>query len=151
MKSKVVKRSRTLFGSWAWKHFCVPHTLFVGNRLQYSSLPESQRVYPESRSSRKEGDAENKGGGAKKQYPALQQGPGSAPRDTHNNIFKFIIELNPPTNGRCQHSSFQRRPSEARLKGPEKFTKRLPETRLKECRHCTHPNLISNPTLEPFL
>ena len=114
------------------------------------TLPESQRAYPKSCSSRKEGDAEIGEEEPKIQYPALQQSPGSAPRDTHNNIFKFVIELKPPTNGRCQLSSFQRRPSEARLKEPEKFIKRLPETRIKECRLCTHPNLTSNPTLEPF-
>ena len=114
------------------------------------TLPESQRAHPKSCSSRKEGDAEIGEEEPKIQYPALQQSPGSAPRDTHNNIFKFVIELKPPTNGRCQLSSFQRRPSEARLKEPEKFIKRLPETRIKECRLCTHPNLTSNPTLEPF-
>ena len=30
----VLKLSRTLWGSWAWKPFCVPCFLFVGNRLQ---------------------------------------------------------------------------------------------------------------------
>ena len=28
-----MKLSRTLWGSWAWKPFCVPHFLFIGNRL----------------------------------------------------------------------------------------------------------------------
>ena len=88
---------------------------------------------------------------AMKKRAALGQGPGSASRDTHNNIFKLFIELRPPTNGRCQHSSFQRRPAEARLKEPKKFIKRLLETRLKECRPYTHPNPISNPGLVPLL
>ena len=70
---------------------------------------------------------------------ALRQGPGSTSRDTPNNISELFIELNTPTNGRCQHSSFQRRPLKARLKVPEKLIKRLPETRLKQCRPCAHP------------
>ena len=37
---------------------------------------------------------------------ALERGPGSASRDTHNKIFEFFTELKPSTNGRCQHSSF---------------------------------------------
>ena len=37
-----------------------------------------------------------------------------------------------------------------KLKEPEKI-KRPPETRLKECRLCIHPGLISNPALEPLL
>ena len=53
--------------------------------------------------------------------------------------FELFIELKPPINGRYQHSSFQRRPLNARLKELEKLIKRLPETRLKECRPCTHP------------
>jgi len=69
----------------------------------------------------------------------LGQGPGSISRDTPNNISELFIELNTPTNGRCQHSSFQRRPLNVRLKELEKLIKRLPEVRLKECRPCTHP------------
>ena len=70
-----------------------------------------------------------------------EQPRNNSARDTHNNIFKLFTEIKPPTNGRCQHSSFQRRPP----------VKRLPETRLKECRPCTHPDLISNPALELLL
>ena len=33
---------------------------------------------------------------------------------------------------------------------PEKLIRRTPEARLKECRPCTHSNLISNPALEPI-
>ena len=36
-------------------------------------------------------------------------------------------------------------------KEPEKLIRKLPEARLKEYRPCTHPNLISNPALEPLL
>ena len=45
----------------------------------------------------------------------------------------------------------ERKPPEARLKAPEKLIKlrRPPETRLRECRPCTYPNLVSNSTLEP--
>ena len=44
-----MKLNRTLWGSWEWKPFCVPHFLFVGNRLQppwpsLSSRGQVQRV-----------------------------------------------------------------------------------------------------------
>ena len=39
--------------------------------------------------------------------------------------------------------AFFRRPPKARLKEPEKLIKRLPKTRLKECRPCTHSNLAA--------
>ena len=40
-----------------------------------------------------------------------------------------------------KHSSENiRRPSEARLKEPQKLIRRSPEARLKECRPCTHPD-----------
>ena len=46
-----------------------------------------------------------------------------------------------------------KKPLEARLKGPEKLIKirRPPETRLKECRPYTHPDLVRDPILEPLL
>ena len=81
----------------------------------------------------------DKGGQPRNNNETLGQGAGSVSRDTPNNISELFIELHTPTNGRCQHSSFQRRPLNARLKELEKLIKRLPETRLKECRPCTHP------------
>ena len=40
------------------------------------------------------------------------------PQGIHIRVsFELFIELKPPINGRCQHSSFQKRPSEDRLKG----------------------------------
>ena len=115
------------------------------------TFPEFQRADSNSCLSGKGGDAEIREEQPRNNSAALGQGPGSISRDTHNNIFKLFIELKPPRNGRCQYSSFQRRPPEARLKEPKKLIKRLPETRLKECRPCTYPALIGNPTLEPLL
>ena len=47
-------------------------------------------------------------------------------------------------NGKCQTSSFQRRPPEVRLKKLEKLIKSLPETRSKERRPCTHTLIINS-------
>ena len=53
---------------------------------------------------------------------------------------------------RCQHSSYQRKTTWGYIKGTrDRSSRRLLETRLEECRPCTRPNLISNPTLEPLL
>ena len=55
--------------------------------------------------------------GRNRQETAVQLWGGAAPRDTHSNILMLFIKLKPPRNARWQQSSFQRRPSEARLKG----------------------------------
>ena len=71
-------------------------------------------------------------------YPAWGWGPCSTSRDTLNNIFKLFTELKFISEN-------------TRLTEPEKLIKRPPLTKLKECRLCTHPNLISNLTLESLL
>ena len=65
----ILKLSRALRGSWAQKPFCVPHFLFVGNKLHPASL-----TFPEFQISRfkqlliREGrECRNKGGTVKKQ------------------------------------------------------------------------------------
>ena len=71
------------------------------------------------------------------------------PQGIHRTISSEFF-MKPPINGSCRHSSFQRRLPKAQLKEPEKLIKRSLENRSKY-RHCTHPNLISNPSLELLL
>ena len=72
-------------------------------------------------------------------YTAWGWGPGSTSRDTLNNIFKLFTELKLGIS------------ENTRLTEPEKPIKRPPLTKLRECRLCTYPNLISNLTLESLL
>ena len=88
---------------------------------------------------------QRQGRSSQKTIVLLGQKPGSNSRDVHNSVFELFTELKPPTDGRCQHFSFQRKPPKAKLSEPEKIIRRLPEIRLKEKRPCTHPYLISNP------
>ena len=103
----------------------VPHLLFVGNRLQppWPSLSSKGQVQTVANQGR-EGDAETREEQSRNDSAALGQGPSSTLRDTHNNVFELFTELKLPINGICQHSSFQRRPPEARLKEPEQLIKR---------------------------
>ena len=54
----------------------------------------------------KEGDAELREEQPRNNNVALGQGPGSASKDTHNKIFKPLLELKPLWKDFGQHSSF---------------------------------------------
>jgi len=102
----ILKSSRTLWGSWAWKPFLIPCFLFVGNRLQplwpsWISKEWIQIVVNQGR----EG-IQRQGRGSQETRVQLWQGSGSASGDTHNIIFELLTDLKSPINGRCQHSTF---------------------------------------------
>ena len=62
------------------------------------------------------GDAETREEQPRNNSATLGQGSGSFSRHTHSNISSSSLKNEtPPTNGRCQHSSFQIRPPESRL------------------------------------
>ena len=75
-----MKPSRTVWDSWAQKPFCVPHSLFVGNRLQppwlsLSSKGQIQRAANQGREGMQTREEQPRNNSA-----ALGQGPGSPQR-----------------------------------------------------------------------
>ena len=92
----------------------------------------------------------DKGGAVRKQECSLRAGPDSTWRDTHNNTFELLQNCNPQ-----QVEAFftPQKTNWGQIKETKKVIKirRQPEAKLKECRCCTHLNLISNPALEPSL
>ena len=92
----------------------------------------------DSCSSGKGGDAETREEQPRNNSAALGQGPGSASRDTHNNIFKLFCRTKTPTKWKM----FQR---EGHSLITSKLTRKSPEARLKEYRPCTHPDPYQQP------
>ena len=162
---KVLKPSRTLWGSWAQKSFCVPHFLFVRNRLQppWPSLSSKGQVQTVANQGRE---------GMQKQgrnsQETIVQPWGRVlvpPQGTHITIsLSSSAELKPhqmeDVNCLMKHSSFQReghslitlRTTEAhqettwgQIKGTTKLIRRPPEARLKECGTCPHPDPYQQP------
>ena len=87
-KWEVVEQSRTLWGSWVQKPFCVPSFLFVENRFQapWPSLSSNRRVQTVANQGR-EGIQRQE-----RNSERLVQPWGSilVPKDTYNNIIEHF-------------------------------------------------------------
>ena len=96
-KREKVEPSRSLWGSWAQKPFCVPCSLFVGNRLQtpWPSLSPKGQIQTVANQGR-EGIPKTREEQPRNNSAALGQGPGSASRDTHSNIFELFCRAKIP-------------------------------------------------------
>ena len=95
---KMVIPSRTLWGSWAQKPFCVPHFLITGNRLFFSLhdalwIPTGRFKQLLIREGRGCGTREKQTVKSLSRVchtAALGQGPDSPSRDIHNNTFELF-------------------------------------------------------------
>ena len=138
-----MKPRRTLWGSWAWKPFCGPCFLFVGNRLQppWPSLSSNRQIQTVADQGRE---------GMQRQGRNIQetivQPSGRVlvpPQGIHITIsLSSSAELNPQ---QMEDVSILHSREEVRLKEPEKLIKRPLETSLKEHRPCTHPDPYQQP------
>ena len=113
-----VKLSRTLWGSWAWKPFRVPCSLFVENTFQPPRTSLSPKGQIQTVANQGREGMQRQGRGSQETIVQPWGRVLVLPQGMHITIsFELVIELKPQINGRCQYSSFQRRPPEARLKG----------------------------------
>ena len=92
--------SRTLWGSWAQRPFCVPHFLIIGNRLHSASMtfPEFQWGRFKQMLIREGRGCRDKGGTVRRtNSAALGQGPGSPSRDTQTISLSCFADTESPT------------------------------------------------------
>ena len=144
---QTLKPSRTLWGSWAWKPFCVPHFLFVGNRLQplgpsLSSQGEVQALANQGR----EG-MQRRGRGSQE---TIEQPGGRVLillQEAHRTMsLSSSAELKPQqvedVNYVMKRSSFWRKGHSLVTRRTTELIRRTPEARLKDCRTCRHRILV---------
>ena len=130
-----MKLSRTLWGSWAWKPFCVPHFLFLGNRPQppWPSLSSKGQIPTATNHGREGRQRQGRSG----QKTIVQPWSGSW----------FYLPTKTPNKRKMLTPIMPEKPTWGQIKGTREAHHEMNWDQVKGCRPLTQSNLISIPQL----